>query len=204
MALCDAAFGKVLARLGFAPTGQRVDRDLVLAERTYGSGKRYIRISGNTHWRDAPAYCQVTLGEGGTDWPDCDWNSLALWQLRGTDQPRRAKDPFELRDVAELPLMFRRMRGALARDAADFLAGDLRRFRRARARWVAMREPYGIGKVGKDGKYVWRYDSQSAALRAKYAGKRLLAAAARKAAAARAAAAAQPEPASKPRRRKQP
>jgi len=197
VALCDAAFSKGLVRHGFVPAGQRVERDLDLAERTYGSGKRYIRISGNTHWRDAPAYCQVTLGEGGTDWPECDWNSLALWQLRGPDQPRLAKEPFELRDVAELPAMFRGMRRAIERDAADFLAGNLRRFRRARARWVALREPYKIGEVGKNGKYTWRYDPESAALRAEYAGKRLLEAAARKAASAM-----RPNPPSKQRPRR--
>jgi hypothetical protein len=93
--------------------------------------------------------------------------------------------------------MFRKMRRALERDAADFLAGNLRRFRRARAQWVVRREPYSIGEIGKDGKYHSRYESQSAALRAKYAGKRLLAAAARKAAAA-----AGPEPAGRPRRRR--
>jgi hypothetical protein len=200
VALCDAAFGKMLARHGFLPTEKRVERNLDFAKRTYGAGKRYVEISGNTHFRDAPACCQVTLGEGNTNWPECDWNSLALWQLAGPDRPAPTQDPFELRDVADLPMMFRKMRRALARDAADFLAGDLRRFRRARARWVVLREPYKIGEVGTDGKYVWRYESKSAALRAKYAGKRLLAAAARKAAAA-----ARPEPPAQPdRRRKRP
>jgi hypothetical protein len=146
-----------------------------LASRLYRLNERYIKVSATTHWRDAPACCEVHLGEGSETWPESDWNAIALWQLGCESTPPPRTDPFRLRDVADLPRVLRRVCAALLRDGKDFLAGDLRRFRKARAASAARRQPYMIGEIGRDGRYVAHAEPESAALRARFASESELA-----------------------------
>lgn len=53
----------------------------ILYNRLYRKGDLYVGISVSFYHRDYPFYCRVSLGEGSTEWPETDWNCIALWQL---------------------------------------------------------------------------------------------------------------------------
>src|SRR5688572_10593368 len=81
---------EALATEGFSLVSATVQRDVEApsyARRTYLNGDRYIEFFVNTHYRDEPVYGNVILGTGTTEWPDGDWNAIALWKLA------EAKDP---------------------------------------------------------------------------------------------------------------
>jgi hypothetical protein len=171
--LVDNEFAPGMAAYGFAPVAPSGRPDPFLGERIYQSGKRYIRVTATTHVLDFDPSCAIEVGEGRLAWPEADWNAIAVWQLQqvpATPAPRRAA--FPLSDVRHLPKVLRRMRKALERDAADFLEGDLRRFRKARAAWTAVRVPYMIHSLGPDRQWTSRQDSASAALRKRFSRSR--------------------------------
>src|SRR5262249_43566915 len=85
VSLCDSVFAESLAGPGFTGTSER-------SEAGYYSGlgigtSLFLPTDGTPH-------CGIHLGEGSDDWPETDWNKIALWQLRestdrGADAPRR-------------------------------------------------------------------------------------------------------------------
>jgi hypothetical protein len=165
---CDAAFRAMLDRYGFRPAAK--DASTYLASRVYRCGERYVQVTATTHVLDEQSHCQVYVGEGSHDWPDTDWNKVALWQLavaRGGAQPKG--DPYPLRTVADISNILRRMSEDLEREAADFLAGDLRQLQTVRAKVAETRRAYQIWEPQKDGSYQPREDPESAALRSRYA-----------------------------------
>ena len=143
------------------------------AQRIYRAGELYVRVSATTDPRDAPAHCSLVLGEGLHEFPEGDWNAIALWQL-GTEDPSSsapAETPYQLREIGQLPSVLQLMNTDLQQTGADFLAGDLRRFRAKRARLAASRSPYTIWSPAQGGRYVPSDDPESTALRARYAEK---------------------------------
>jgi hypothetical protein len=119
---------------------------------------------------DGPAHCTLMLGEGSHEFPDADWNAVALWQLaEGPGAPPPTEEPYLLPDAGELTSVLKRMNADLQRMGADFLAGDLRHFRAVRARVVAARTPYRIWSPAPGGRYSVTEDPDSAALRTRYA-----------------------------------
>jgi hypothetical protein len=48
----------------------------------YTKGDNYIKIFANIHWHDYPSNYNIILGDGKTEWPDYDWNSVALWRIK--------------------------------------------------------------------------------------------------------------------------
>jgi hypothetical protein len=145
-----------------------------LARRIYRAGDLYVRVSATTHPMDAPAHCTLVVGEGSHEFPDADWNAIALWQLaaEGQSAPPPAEEPYPLRDIGQLPAVLQFMSAELQQTGADFLAGDLRRFRAVRARVAAARSPYRIWSPAPEGRYLPADDPASAALRARYAAER--------------------------------
>jgi hypothetical protein len=171
--VCAEVFDELLERHGFArsPANSRSERDF--ASEVYVCGDRYIEISANTHYRDAPSHCQITLGEGSLIWPEKDWNGIALWQLaceHGIPEP--ALGAYPLRSVSLLRETLAAAATDLEHDAADFLAGDLAAFHRARAASARQREPYKIYEPGADGRYHASIEPESAALRERFAQER--------------------------------
>jgi hypothetical protein len=73
--MCAATFAAPLAAHGFAPQAAMVEPTVCTQQ--YLVGARYIEVTANVDPCDAPHYCNVTLGEGRTDWPERDWNSVA-------------------------------------------------------------------------------------------------------------------------------
>src|SRR5688572_24943372 len=78
-AICDAALGALLAAHGFSPAERRVTASF--ARQVYAYEPRYLDFSVSLDPRDAPLVCSVSVGEGGREWPERDWNAVALWRL---------------------------------------------------------------------------------------------------------------------------
>jgi|SRR5918994_7379406 hypothetical protein len=85
---CKVAFGPVLSGHGFAPVECEVGA--TTARQVFASGARYVEVSANLEPRDAPHYCAVSLGEGNRNWPEGDWNAVALWRMIADIEPARA------------------------------------------------------------------------------------------------------------------
>ena len=174
--VCAATFDAALASYGFHCGDAKLDR--TFCAQLYLSDSRYIEISVNAEPREFPFYCNVVLGEGRTAWPERDWNSVALWrfiQHRELDAAALGAgkyifgDPVTVEPNPEdlLPI-FERMRNDLLGFAADFLAGDLRAFRRVRAAQTRQREPYTIRRPDGMGGYRTTVDPESAHLKERF------------------------------------
>ena len=171
--MCAATFEAPLAAHGFAPLSAVVEPTVCTQQ--YVAGARYIEVTANVEPRDAPYYCNVMLGEGRTDWPERDWNSVALWRLirdqASTPAEAEAQEYLlgdETEVAAALRRIFDRMRADLVRYAGDFLAGDLRTFRRVRAVQARERSPYTVHKPDGRGGYVATPHPESAALKERF------------------------------------
>jgi hypothetical protein len=126
-AACAAIFDAPLLSHGFSRGTARLEP--AFCTQDYCAGTRYIAVSVSADPRDPPFYAIVVLGDGSVDWPDRDWNSIALWRLA---RDRCAGDEvspgnYPLSDSAEsqsipsdLGPLFTRMRDHLVSFAADF------------------------------------------------------------------------------------
>ena len=169
--LCDVAFSDRLAAHGFVavPGGfAHSGRAGSGAERSYRNGDRYVKVTATTDYRDGPQV-NVEVGEGSLDWPEVDWNGVALWQLRGRVWPGRASPgSYPLGSIAGLPDVLAKAATDTEQHAADFLHGDLQRFRSARARVTRRRKPYQVGVPGASGRYEFTDDPESAELKRRF------------------------------------
>jgi hypothetical protein len=171
--MCAATFAAPLAVHGFAPQAAIVEP--TVCTQRYLADARYIEVTANVDPRDAPFYCNITLGEGRTDWPERDWNSIALWRLirEQASTPAEADAAEYLlgdqTDVSEsLQRVFDRMRADLLRYAGDFLTGHLRTFRRVRAVQTRERAPYTVHQPDGRGGYIATVHPESAALKERF------------------------------------
>lgn len=161
--LADAAFREPTEKVGFLPVNERnAVSNQYYDSRIYRNGERYIEIYASTHYRDAPAQARVHLGEGSLEWPEKDWNAIALWHLADR------KGVYYIQDVKELPQLLRKMADDLNEVAQDFLRGDTKRFRRVRAEVTKKRKPYTIHTPDEKGRYRTRIDEDSAELKRRF------------------------------------
>jgi hypothetical protein len=167
---CDRVFANRLARFGFAPAGEQWVEDWYVS-RIYRADSRYVEIVVSNLWfRDERPHCGVYLGEGDTEWPETDWNKIALWQLGvGVNESVVGNlDRYPLRSLDELPKVLRTIRVDLLAKCPDFLSGSLDRFRESRSRINRQREPYKVYSPDASGRYTMRYDKKSAALKRRF------------------------------------
>jgi len=131
------------------------------------NGTRYVRLSATSDPRDAPSYCNVVLGDGHLEWPEVDWNGIALWRLARAQGDSEASE-YPLNAAVDVPALVERMRADLERYALGFLRGDLSIFKRVRAEANRTREPYKIRIPNGDGTYRTEVDPDSAELKARF------------------------------------
>jgi hypothetical protein len=174
-AACAAIFDAPLLSHGFSRGTARLEPTFCTQD--YCAGTRYIAVSVTADPREPPFYSNVMLGDGSVDWPDRDWNSVALWRLAREHGAGDEVSPgsYPLSDSAEgqpipsdLGPLFTRMRDDLISFAADFLRDDLRAFRRARAAQTDARSPYMIHRPDGRGGYVSSVDPASAKLKERF------------------------------------
>jgi hypothetical protein len=174
-AACAAIFDAPFLSHGFSRGTARLEPTFCTQD--YCAGTRYIAVSVTADPREPPFYSNIRLGDGSVDWPDRDWNSVALWRLarkRGVGD-EVSPGNYPLSDSAEGQLipsdlgpLFTRMRDDLISFAADFLTDDLRAFRRVRAAQTRARSPYMIHCPDGQGGYVSSVDPASAKLKERF------------------------------------
>ena len=157
----DSVFAETLANSGFVTDGEDHEDDWHVCRR-YRAGDRYIEITADCHFRDGEPECRLILGHGSNEWPECDWNKIALWRIKGSG----ANYPFRSSDG--IPKLLRTMLSELQHHAHDFLSGDLERFFDARAVQSREREPIKTYSPQPDGSYKTTIDPVTQALKDRY------------------------------------
>jgi hypothetical protein len=136
---------------------------------TYQKENLYIRIDANTHPRDYPMYFNIILGEGKIEWPDTDWNSVALWHIAKQIEPNIKINEYQLEDDQQyLEKLIHKAKDDLVKYNGGFLEGTLELFFRVRKIMNKNREPYKIHTSNKDGTYSTHDDKESLKLKKKY------------------------------------
>jgi hypothetical protein len=167
--LCDRAFKARLAKFGFIRVSKMSKSHL--CSHIYRNANLYITVFANTHFRDAPNYCGVNLGEGSDKWPESDWNSIALWQMVKRQNPEEFNDeapPYGLRYSEELPKELEHMSEHLLTYASDFLKSDLTVFHEIRSAITQGREPYKVYQLNEEGRYEISIDEESMRLKERF------------------------------------
>jgi hypothetical protein len=127
----------------------------------YVKGDNYVKIFANIHWHDYPSYYNVILGDGKTDWPDNDWNSVAIWHLKKHIDPASNAKEYSLLKFDGIEHSLDNAKNELEKYGADFLKGNLDLLKKVRAEVNQQREPYKIHTPQGDGSYKTTYDKTS-------------------------------------------
>jgi hypothetical protein len=133
-----------------------------------------VELAASFDPRDKPFILACSLGEGEHNWPDTDWNKIALWRMVAEADSRAAQSLLQgLAYHADASAdVFERMAStcsaAIEKYGAGFLAGDFGALRSIRSAVNAEREPYKTTSLGTDGELQTRYEEASELLRRKY------------------------------------
>lgn len=141
---CDAVCDPKLAAVGFNPLRRWGRREFALA--FFRRGEQYIVIGFSTHYRDGPEHCHIELGEGSDEFPEADWNAVALSQMSDDDREVPQAEPYTITKFGSIDAALKQLLSDLERDAADFLRGSLERFHAVRRESTRKREPYRISR----------------------------------------------------------
>jgi hypothetical protein len=133
----------------------------------YVKGDSYIKIFANIHWHDYPSYYNVVLGNGKFEWPDSDWNSVALWRIKKYIDPTADAKEYSLLKFEGIEHSLENARAELEKYSSDFLNGNFDVFTKVRSHINKQREPYKINSQQSDGSYLTTYDTESEALKNK-------------------------------------
>jgi hypothetical protein len=162
----ESTIGPMLFAFGFTKEKSRKDR--TSASCLYGKLTAYVEITMRLHPLDYPQSCNVTLGDGLREWPEIDWNGVALWRL---GQALRAATPvsnYQIAAFSDIRALVAHMRKDLERVGSEFLRGELELFKRVRAEVNRAREPYKIHRPNGDGTYRTDGDPESIALKTRF------------------------------------
>lgn len=159
-------FSAMLEKHGFILTRERIERHF--CEIIYVNKMLYITFMANINYRDYPPYFNILLGEGPIEWPDYDWNHIALWALSRHVEKKGAIAEYSLKSIFELEDTLEKARKDLLKYGLNFLKGDLDDFYKIRKEINEKREPYKIYTPDKKGVYPERYDEASTRLKKKY------------------------------------
>ncbi len=168
----DLGVGVPLGAHGFAKAQRAVDKSGIslIFRRT----DAYLQLGASFDYRDAPFTLLCALGEGPHEWPDTDWNKVALWRLTRAEEPQALESLLAGlgysadAGVADFELLSERCWSAIQRYGSAFLGGDLALVKKIRAEVNAQREPYKVVFRSPDGSLQSRADQASELLRRKY------------------------------------
>ena len=159
--------GETLKQYGFEFHRQEVDRWFTTI--IYRNDKRYIKISGSTHWHDHPASYNIILGEGDSeDFYEYDWNSIALWRLKKTINPTLKAQEYSFPRDEKIRYSVENAKDELLKFGETFLNNDLTLFYETRKNQNKDREPYKIHLPDKEGKYQTSFEPKSVKQKKKY------------------------------------
>lgn len=161
-----AILGPIFTAYGF--TKEKLRKDNTSASCLYGKGTAYIELTLSLHPLDYPQSGHVVLGDGLRDWPEKDWNAVALSQLAQALPVLTPVSDYRLDAFSDVSALVAQMRKDLELVGADFLRGDVRVFKRVRADVNRGRDPYKIHHPNGDGTYQTEGDPESAALQKRF------------------------------------
>jgi hypothetical protein len=164
--LALAIFEETLAHHGFKRESMKTER--YFCDIVFGNGERYVKISANIHPRDYPPYFNVILGEGGRDFLESDWNSIALWRLKNLIQKTDTGSEYGLENPDKLPDLLEQAKSDLLQFGETFLSGDTEFFRQARSEQNKDRPPYKVHSPDENGKYTVSDEPESVKMKEKY------------------------------------
>lgn len=161
-------FDKSLADYGFKLKKKKTEKQF--CERIYVNGDRYLRISGDVHPMDFPPHYNVVLGQGSYEWPDTDWNSVALWRIKKSIDPKTKAKEYSLEqlDNDKLDYSLNHAKNELLNFGQKFLTGDIELFDKVRIEQNKDRQPYKIHTPTDNGGLKTTIDEESKRLKEKY------------------------------------
>jgi hypothetical protein len=161
-------FDEVLAKYEFELNQEKVEE--FYSERIYVNEDRYVNVSAGNHPRDFPPSYNILLGQGGFEWPERDWNSIALWRIKEQVDPKGKSKEYSLEIIDEEKLIhsLSHARTELLTYGREFLLGDILLFDKVRRQLNRIREPYKIYNRTANGGFEMIIDEESRALKEKY------------------------------------
>ncbi len=140
---CREFVDDVLAELGFVKKEPQKPSSN-FCNTTYCNGELYVQFSCTDDVRDHPVMLYVLLGEGSTeDFFEWDWSHIALWRL--TEEKNLGKKGYYLHtDNITIEEAVSHAITDLIECGQDFLSGDLKLFKKVRAKITREREPYKV------------------------------------------------------------
>jgi hypothetical protein len=159
-------FTDTLAERGFKRESKRTDA--YSCNIFYGKEDRYVMIRANIHPRDYPPHFNIILGEGSREFPESDWNSVALWRVKNLIEKSDRGAEYGLEEPNAMEDALAEALSDLLKFGESFLSGELKTFRQARSAQNKNRPPYQVHSPDKDGKYTVRDDPSSAKLKEEY------------------------------------
>ena len=165
--LALATFKEPLAKHGF--TLESVKTEQYSCGIVFVNAERYVKITADSDPRNPPPYFNIILGEGGRDFFESDWNSIALWRLKKFMLQSETGSEYGLGSPESTPELIEQSFAELLEFGSGFLNGDLEAFRQTRSMQNKDRTPYQIYAPDKNGKYTVVSDEpESAKMKEKY------------------------------------
>ncbi len=160
-------FDDFLSSKGFEFRSEVVDQ--YFFDRSYRKGSQYIKITASIHPQDIPYFWNILLGEGSSEMPESDWNTIVLWRLMRHLGKSSARE-FSLVDKKTDELMedVRSAKNDLERFGKSFLDGDLSIFYEVRSSVNQDRALYQKSTVEDDGSFKVVDDEEAKKLKEKF------------------------------------
>lgn len=125
---------------GFERTKTKIKK--YVTEIIYKKDNRYIKISGSTYPTDYPYCYNIIFGEGDSEnFPENDWNSIALWKLKKLIEPDSKAKEYEFPFNEKVQFSIENANIELLRFGITFLNGEMEKFYEVRKEQNAIREP---------------------------------------------------------------
>jgi hypothetical protein len=152
---------------GFERTKTKIEK--YFTEIIYKKDKRYIKISGSTYPTDYPYCYNIIFGEGDSEnFPETDWNSIALWELKKFIEPNSVAKEYEFPFNEKVKFSLENANVDLLKFGITFLNGEMEKFYEVRKEQNMKREPYKIHSKDENGNYKTEYEKESMMLKQKY------------------------------------
>ena len=164
--LVEELFEPLLQANGFSRLSRSVDQ--YGSTVAYVNEPRYVKLTANIHPHDFPPHFNVVLGEGSTEFPESDWNAVALWRMQRLISGSEQSKEYDISHIDDPRALVAGARADLKKFHGGFLTNDLTLFRQVRARVNRGREPYKIYSPDKTGSFGVANDAKSANLKERF------------------------------------
>lgn len=159
-------FDEMFENYGFTLKTTKVEE--YFCDITYIKKSNYVRFQATIHPLDYPSYYNIILGDGNLDWPESDWNGIALWHMKNYSEKKEIGKPYSLLKFEGIEFSLKHAKSELEKYALNFLKGDLIDFFNVRSFINSQREPYKIYEANNDKRYSVKNDIESSNLKKKF------------------------------------